>query len=106
MVKRVLARVGVFAGRAGVAEEQDHGEAQSQDAADEEVAADGAPDQERGVHAQGLDEEASDGVEAHVEQEEVSVPEAAREATGEEEQSQADEEVPERLVEEGRVEGF
>ena len=106
MVKRRSARVGAFTGRAGVAEEQDHGEAQSQDAADEEVAADGAPDQEGGVHAQGLDEEASDGVEAHVEQEDIYVPEAACEAAGDPEQSQADEEVAGRLVEEGRVEGL
>src|SRR5215218_4331789 len=87
-------------------QEQDHGAAHSQKAADEEVAADGAPDQECGVHAQGFDEEAPDGVEAHVEQHYIPVPEAICEAAGDPEQRQADEQVPDRLVEEGRVKGL
>src|SRR5215212_10947225 len=90
----------------GVPQEQDHGAAHSQNAAHEEVAADGAPDQEGRVHAQGFDEEAPHGVEAHVEQEDISAPEAAREAAGDPEQHQADEQVPDRLVEEGRVKGL
>src|SRR3712207_9016065 len=60
----------------------DQGEAQGQDAADEEVAAGGAPDQERRIDAEGLYEEAPHRVEAHVDHEEVPVLETFGEAAG------------------------
>src|SRR5215218_113539 len=106
MSSRGLAGLGALAARTGVPQEQAHSTAHSQKAADEEVAADGAPDQERRVHAQGFDEEAPDGVEAHVEQHYIPVPEAICDAAGDPEQRQADEQVPDRLVEEGRVKGL
>jgi hypothetical protein len=55
-----LARVVPFTGRPRVAQEQYQAGAEGQEAADEQVAADGAPDQEGRVYAQALDEEASD----------------------------------------------
>src|SRR5215210_2906259 len=106
MSSRGLAGLGALAARTGVPQEQDHGAAYSQEAAHEEVAADGVPDQEGRVNPQGFDEETPDGVEAHVEQHYVSVPEASCEAAGDPEQRKADDQVPDRFVEEGRVKGL
>ena len=55
----LMAALGAL-GRARVSQEQEQGEAEGEDAAYEEVAADGVSDQERVVHAQGLYEETSD----------------------------------------------
>src|SRR5215208_672799 len=53
-------------GRARVSQEQEQGEAQGEDAAYHEVAVDGVSDQKRLVHAEGLYEETSEGVKAHI----------------------------------------
>jgi hypothetical protein len=88
-----------------VPQEQDHRETECEDAADEEVAADGSSDEECRVDAQGLHKEASEGVEAHVEHEDVAVLQAFCEAAGHPQQYQADKGVPDRLVQEGGVKG-
>ena len=97
---------GTFAVMAGtgVTEEEDEGEGQSEDRSDEQVTAE-VTDQEGRVYPERLDEEAADGVQAHVEQGDVAILEAVREAPGDEEEDKADEHVPEGLVEERRVEG-
>src|SRR5215207_2510056 len=97
--------VRAFAARPRVPEEQYHGEAKRQDAADEEVSPDGPADKKRGVDTEGLDEEATERVEAHIEHEDIAGLQALREAAGDPQQDQADYKVPDGLVEEGRVEG-
>ena len=86
-------------------QEQDHGEAQRQEAANEEVAADGPADEESRVDAESLHKEAAEGVEAYVENEDVAVLQTVREAAGHPKQYQADNDVPDRLLEEGRMKG-
>ena len=107
MVKgRGSATRGAFARAAagtGVPEEEDKSEGQGEDRGDQEVAAEVA-DKEGRVYAERLDEEATDGVQAHVEQHDVAVLEAVREAAGDKEEYKANEYVPDRLVEERRVE--
>ena len=89
-----------------MAQEEDEGEGKGEDTCDEEVAAEVA-DEEGGIYAKRLDEEAADGVQAHVEQGDVAVLEAVREAPGNEEEDKANEYVPEGLVEKRRMEsGF
>src|SRR5215203_3566709 len=91
-------------GRARVSQEQEHGEAEGEDAAYQEVATDGASDQKRLVHAEALCEETSDGVKAHVQHENVAGFQSPQEAAGHPEQDQAHKQVPYSLVEEGRME--
>jgi hypothetical protein len=73
-----------------VPQKKDHGEAQCQDAANEEVSADGPADEESRVDAEGLNKEASKRVEAHVEQEDIAALQTVREAAGNPKQYQAD----------------
>ena len=61
-------------------------------------------DEEGGVYAKRLYEEAADGVQAHVEQGDIAIFEAVREAPRDEEEYKADEDVPDGLVEKRRVE--
>jgi hypothetical protein len=77
-----------------VSQEQEQGEAEGEDAAYEEVAADGASDHKRVVHAEGLYEETSDGVENHIHHEDVADFKSLREAAGNPEQNQADKHIP------------
>lgn len=63
-----LSGFGGFTGRARVPQEEYESEAEGEDAADEEVTPEGVSDQERRVDTEGFDEEAADGVEAHVEE--------------------------------------
>src|SRR5215217_3088605 len=88
-----------------VSQEQDHGEAERENAAYEEVSANGSSDDESGVDAEGFYEEASEGVEAHVEHGDVAVLQTVREASGHPQEYEADDYVPDRLVQEGGVEG-
>ena len=81
-----------------MAQEEDEGEGKGEDTCDEEVAAEVA-DEEGGVYAKRLYEEAADGVQAHVEQGDVAVLEAVREAPRDEEEYKEDEDVPDGLVE-------
>ncbi len=106
-VKLLILAVGgsfAVAPGAGVTEEEDEGEGQGEDRGNEEVTAEVA-DEEGRVYAEHLDKEATDGVQAHVEQEDVATLEAVREASGHEEEYEANENVPDRFVEERRVEG-
>jgi hypothetical protein len=59
---------GSFSERASVSQEQKHGEAEGERAAYQEVDADGIFVQERLIHAEGLYQETTDGVKAHVKQ--------------------------------------
>src|SRR5829696_5029724 len=72
-LSRESARFGAVLERAQVPEDQDQGETHSQDAADEEVPADGSPCHESLIYAKGLHEEAPHRIETHVEQEYVAV---------------------------------
>ena len=81
-------------GRARVSREQEQGEAQGEGAAYQEVAADGVSDHKRRVHAEGLYEETSDGVKAHIQHEDVAGFQSLREAAGHPEQDQAHKHVP------------
>src|SRR5215218_2660161 len=92
-------------GRAVMPQDEDQGEAHSQDAADQEVATEGGPYDEGRVDAQGFHKEAPHRVEAHVEHEDVAVLEAICEASCDPQQAQSNQQVPHRLVEKGRVEG-
>src|SRR4028118_1342970 len=100
------AAAGGAAWGARVAAEEGHGDAEGEHGGREQVAADGAPDQECGIYPKQLHEEPPRRVEAYVEQEEVAVLKPAHEAAGDPEQHEADERVPDALVEEGRVEGL
>ena len=70
-------------------QDQDQGEAYSQDAADQEVATEGGPYDEGRVDTQGFHKEAPHRVEAHVEHEDVAGFQSLREAAGDQEQDQA-----------------
>ena len=86
-----------------MAQEEDEGKGKGEDTCDEEVAAEVA-DEEGGVYAKRLYEEAADGVQAHVEQGDITIFEAVRESPRDEEEYKADEDVPDGLVEKRRVE--
>jgi hypothetical protein len=89
-----------------VAQEKGECEGEGEDCCDEEVTAQIAADKKGWIYAEGFYKEASGGVQAHVEQQDIAVLEAVREAAGDEEEGEADEQVPERLVEKRWVEGF
>src|SRR5919112_5782251 len=73
-------------GRARVSQEQEKSEAQGKDAAYHEVAANGVSDHKRLVHTEGLSEETSEGVKAHIQHEDVAGFQSLREAASDPEQ--------------------
>ena len=74
-------------------EDQDQGKAYSQDAAYQEVPADGAYDESR-IYAKDLDEEAPHRIEAYIKQENIADSQSLGEAASDPEQDQAHKHVP------------